>query len=293
VANILRWESIVIDPIGAALAVLVYEFIISGSGTSPWGHTLLLFCRLVLVGALVGISSGHLLGRALRSNWLPDYLRNIGTLSLVIVSFICANALQNESGLVTVTVMGIWLANMKNVDVQGILDFKESISLLLISLLFIILAARIDLQALFDLGWRALLLFFVIQFLARPLNVIISTRGSKLTWPERHFALPGLRPRIFAAAISSLFAVQLAKSPALRCQTASAPDLFVIIARSFSKASPPPFIARGPVVEPRSHRISPHRRPSRGPYPGQGINPQWSHGPVSRHGPRQCRQGQN
>ncbi|WP_448873944.1 cation:proton antiporter [Desulfobulbus propionicus] len=251
VANILRWESIVIDPIGAALAVLVYEFIISGSGTSPWGHTLLLFCRLVLVGALVGISSGHLLGRALRSNWLPDYLRNIGTLSLVIVSFICANALQNESGLVTVTVMGIWLANMKNVDVQGILDFKESISLLLISLLFIILAARIDLQALFDLGWRALLLFFVIQFLARPLNVIISTRGSKLTWPERHF-LAWIAPRgIVAAAISSLFAVQLAKAGSTDANLLSPLTFFVIIATVLLQSFTAPFIARRlRVVEP-------------------------------------------
>jgi NhaP-type Na+/H+ or K+/H+ antiporter len=251
VANILRWEGIVIDPIGAALAVLVYEFIISGSGGSPWGNTLWLFCKLVLVGTLVGIASGHLLGLALRSNWLPGFLRNVGTLSLVIVSFICANALQHESGLVTVTVMGIWLANMKNVDVQGILDFKESISILLISLLFITLAARIDLQALVDLGWRAVILFLAIQFLARPLNIVLSAWGSKLTWPERHF-LAWIAPRgIVAAAISSLFAVQLDKAGYTDANLLSPLTFFVIIATVLLQSSTARFIARRlGVVEP-------------------------------------------
>lgn len=212
VANILRWESIVIDPIGAALAVLVYEFIVSASQGSPWGHTILFFLRLLVVGTSIGIASGYLLGAGLRSNRIPDFLRNVSTLSLVLVAFICANALQPESGLVAVTVMGIWLANMKNVEVQGILDFKESLSLLLLSLLFILLAARIDLQALINLGWRTLLLFVVIQFLARPLNVFFSTMGSRLSWPERNF-LAWIAPRgIIAAAISALFAVQLTKA---------------------------------------------------------------------------------
>jgi len=84
----------------------------------------------------------------------PRFLRNVAPLSVVLVAFITANGLQPEAGLVTVTVMGIWLANMKDVDVKGIIDFKESISLLLISLLFITLAARIDIQALFDLPGR-------------------------------------------------------------------------------------------------------------------------------------------
>jgi NhaP-type Na+/H+ or K+/H+ antiporter len=251
VGNILRWESIVIDPIGAALAVLVYEFILSSSGSSPWTHTLLLFCKLVLVGALVGIGSGYLLGLALRSNWLPDFLRNVSTLSLVIVSFISANALQHESGLVTVTVMGIWLANMRDVDVRGILDFKESISVLLISLLFIILAARIDLQALLDLGWRALVLFLAIQFLARPLNVVLSTSGSKLSWPERHF-LAWIAPRgIVAAAISSLFAVQLEKAGLAGATLLSPLTFFVIIATVLLQSSTARFIAqRLKVIEP-------------------------------------------
>ncbi|MGE4559804.1 MAG: cation:proton antiporter [Desulfobulbus sp.] len=230
VANILRWEGIVIDPIGAAFSVLVYEFIISGSAGSPWEHTLLFFLRLLLVGTSIGIGCGYFLGAALRSNRIPDFLRNVATLSVVLVSFISANALQPESGLVTVTVMGVWLANMKDVDVQGIIDFKESISLLLISLLFITLAARVDLQALLDLGWRAVILFLAIQFLARPLNIAISATGSKLSWPERHL-LAWIAPRgIVAAAISALFAVQLDKAGFVDAKLLSPLTFFVIIA---------------------------------------------------------------
>ncbi|MGD9947711.1 MAG: cation:proton antiporter [Desulfobulbus sp.] len=244
IANILRWESIVIDPIGAALSVLVYEYIITASAGSPWGHTLLFFLRLLIVGTSIGIGCGYFLGAALRSNRIPDFLRNVGTLSVVLVSFIAANGLQSESGLVTVTVMGIWLANMKDVDVQGIIDFKESISLLLISLLFITLAARIDLQSLIGLGWRALVLFLAIQFLARPLNIVISATGSKLSWPERHF-LAWIAPRgIVAAAISALFAVQLEKAGFADANLLSPLTFFVIIATVLLQSTTARFLAK-------------------------------------------------
>ena len=212
VANILRWEGIVIDPIGASLAVLVYEFIIvSQSGNNAFGHTIMIFGQIVLVGLALGAIGGYLFGIVLRRHWLPEYLHNVATLSLVWGLFALSNTLQHESGLVTVTVMGIWLANMKGVDVDEILDFKESLSIILISLLFIILAARIDFATFKELGWPALIVFLSIQFLSRPLNVMASAAGSKLSWPERHI-LAWIAPRgIVAAAISALFAIQLEK----------------------------------------------------------------------------------
>lgn len=212
VSNILRWEGIVIDPIGASLAVLVYEFIISGGGHNAISHSLLTFGKLISVGTIVGACSGYLLGLTIRYHWLPEFLHNVAALTLVVASFIASNSIQPESGLVTVTVMGVWLANMKNVDVEEILDFKESISILLISLLFVMLAARLDIYSLKDLGWRTVFLFIAIQFLARPLNVMVSCVGSKLTWPERHM-LAWIAPRgIVAAALSALFAAQLEKA---------------------------------------------------------------------------------
>lgn len=209
VSNILRWEGIVIDPIGASLAVLVYEFIISGGGQKALGNTMLTFGEIVSVGLIIGLASGYTFGLLIRHHWVPEFLHNITTMSLVFGTFVLSNILQPESGLVTVTIMGIILANMKDVDMQDILNFKESLSILLISLLFVMLAARLDPVSLMELGWPILIVFASIQFLARPLNVQVSAIGSKLAWPERHL-LAWIAPRgIVAAAISALFAIQL------------------------------------------------------------------------------------
>ncbi len=230
VANILRWEGIVIDPIGASLAVLIYEFIISGGGQDGIGHTLFTFAKLLSVGGLIGAGSGLLFGLSIKRHWLPEFLHNVGALTLVIVTFNLSNLLQPESGLVTVTVMGILLANMQDVDMGEILNFKESVSVLLISLLFIMLAARLDINALLDLGWRTVFLFIAIQFLARPLNVMVSASRSKLSWPERNL-LAWIAPRgIVAAAISALFAVQLTKSGYADAALLVPLTFFVIIA---------------------------------------------------------------
>ncbi len=209
VANALRWEGIVIDPIGALLAVLVFEFIVSGQVGSAFGHTLLTFGKVLASGLLLGAAGGYALGNALRRHWLPEYLHNVATLTVVFAVFAAANSAQSESGLLAVTVMGVWLANMKNVPVSNILDFKESLSVLLISGLFIILAARIDFADLRQLGWPALGVFLSIQFLARPLKVLASTAGSALNWRERAL-LAWIAPRgIVAAAVIALFAIRL------------------------------------------------------------------------------------
>jgi CPA1 family monovalent cation:H+ antiporter len=130
-------------------------------------------------------------------------------LSLACGIFAVSNALEAESGLLTVTVMGIWLANMKGIELDEILDFKESLSVLLISVLFILLAARMDLAAFIGLGWGGLGVLAAIQFLARPLNVQVSALGSKLPMAERHL-LAWIAPRgIVAAAICALFSIKL------------------------------------------------------------------------------------
>jgi hypothetical protein len=123
--------------------------------------------------------------------------------------FIASNQVMHESGLLAVTLMGMWLANMKGVDVRHILHFKENLSVLLISGLFILLAARLDLHALIGLGPLVLILLLVIQLIARPLNVLLSTAGSSLSWRERAL-LCWIAPRgIVAAAVSAIFAIRL------------------------------------------------------------------------------------
>ena len=209
IANILRWEGIVIDPIGALLAVVVYSFIVASNQGNGLNHGLGAFAGVIACGSLLGLAAGWGLGQVLRRQWLPDYLHNLAVLTTVLGVFIASNTVMHESGLLAVTLMGMWLANMKGVDVRQILHFKENLSVLLISGLFILLAARLDLNALLALGPAVLLLLAIIQFVARPLNVALSTFGSSLSWRERAL-LAWISPRgIVAAAVSAIFAIRL------------------------------------------------------------------------------------
>ncbi len=244
VANVLRWEGIVIDPVGATLAVLVYEFILSGSGGNALGNTVASFARIVAVGLCSGIGAGYLYGIILRRHWLPEYLHNVATLALVIIVFTVCNHLHHESGLLAVTVLGMWLANMKDVHVEEILDFKESLSVLLISVLFIVLASRIDFADFVRLGWPAVFVLLAIQFLARPLGVMLSALGSRLSWPERHL-LSWVAPRgIVAAAISALFALRLEQAGHAEAPLLVPLTFMVIIATVVLQSSTAGFIAR-------------------------------------------------
>ncbi len=209
VANILRWEGIIIDPIGALLAVLVFEFVVSSGAGGALGATLAAFIGVIVVGAAAGLAGGYALGEALRRDWLPTYLFNVATLAAVFCSFAISNAVVEESGLLAVTVMGIYLGNRKGVPIEEILAFKESLSLLLITVLFILLAARLDVAQLESLGWVVIGVFLAIQFIARPLEVLYCTWGSSLSWRERGL-LAWIAPRgIVAAAVSALFALKL------------------------------------------------------------------------------------
>ena len=209
ISNILRWEGIVIDPVGALLAVLVFEFIIAFGEGHAFSHTLFTFGKVISVGLILGGAIGHGFGLVLRHHAMPEYLHNTAALALVCGAFAASDAIEPESGLLTVTVMGLWLANMPRVNVEEILNFKESLSVVLISALFILLAARIDVVTVEQLGWSGLGVFLVIQLIARPLKVLVSTAGSDLTWPER-FLLGWIAPRgIVAAAVTALFALRL------------------------------------------------------------------------------------
>ena len=209
IANILRWEGIVIDPIGALLAVVVYSFIIASAADEGLSQSLKTFAGVIFCGSAFGAAGGWLLGQVMREQWLPEYLHNLASLAAVLGIFIAANQVMHESGLLAVTLMGMWLANMKGVDVRQILHFKENLSVLLISGLFILLAARLDLTALLGLGPSVLALLLVIQLIARPLNVALSTWRSPLNWRERAL-LAWIAPRgIVAAAVSAIFAIRL------------------------------------------------------------------------------------
>ena len=207
--NILRWEGIAIDPLGALLAVLVFDFIISSQTGNAYQTVAYVFGKIIIVGSLTGFVIAHLLGLILRRHLAPEYLKNILALILVFAVYTISDMFVHESGLLAVTVMGITLANMKDTDIEDILDFKESLSVLLISCLFIILAARIDFYQFAQIGWQAVSILAILMLVARPLSVFISALGSDLKFNEK-LLISWIGPRgIVAAAVASIFALRL------------------------------------------------------------------------------------
>jgi NhaP-type Na+/H+ or K+/H+ antiporter len=211
VATVLKWEGILIDPIGALVAILVFEFIITGTHSNfIMEHALGQFAKIILVGVSFGFTAAYFLAFAIKRKFIPHYLLNVIVLAIVMLDFVAADVLASESGLLSVVVMGMVLGNMDIDELKGVLDFKESLSVLLISLLFIFLSANIEIEQLeFLLDWRVLGLFLAIILIIRPLGVFLSTHKSGLNINEKLF-ISWIGPRgIVAAGIASLFGMRL------------------------------------------------------------------------------------
>jgi len=212
VNTVLKWEGILIDPLGALISVLMYEFILSSKHGA--GYPLEVF-QDFFITISAGVVSGGLgaffLYSLIRNNALPGYLQNVFTLALVIFTFAFSELIHTEAGLMAVTVMGIILANIKMEELKKILSFKEDVSVILISVLFILLSSRIDIIQIEKLGTPSIALFFVIILLVRPIGVLLSTTRSGLSWRERTF-ISWIGPKgIVAAAVASLFSLDLVK----------------------------------------------------------------------------------
>ncbi len=207
---ILKWEGIVIDPIGVAVAVLVFDVISLPADMSGFGAVAKVIGLTIVFGTLFGVVAAIVLRELMTRFLVPDSLQNPVSLMLVVATFTASNQVQPESGLLATTVMGIVLANQKKVDVHHILEFKENLRMLLIALLFIVLAARLrleDLQALSPLAVFGFLAVLIV--IARPASVFLATAGTGMSWRERLF-LSWMAPRgIVAAAASSVFAIGL------------------------------------------------------------------------------------
>ena len=207
VASILRWEGILIDPIGAILAVLVFEEILSAEpGAAAVVASVIITAA---VGLVFGIVGANIMIETFRRMWVPDHLHNPFSLMAVLGLFALSNTIQAESGLLTVTVMGITMANQRRFDIHEIIEFKETLQVLLISSLFILLGSRLNLDSLTDLGWRPALFVAALMLVARPLSVWASTRGTGLNLREMAF-ISWMAPRgIVAASVASIFSLEL------------------------------------------------------------------------------------
>lgn len=210
ISAVLKWEGILIDPIGALAAVLVFEFISVGEGGAYTITALIEFGKILLFGLTFGFTFAHALTFAIKRNFVPHYLLNVVSLSTVLLVFVMSDTFAHESGLLAVVVMGMVMGNTDLPNIKELLYFKESLSVLLISILFILLAANInisDLELIYN--WRTVVLFAIIVFLIRPIGVFLSAMGSDLKFNEKLF-IGWVGPRgIVAAGIASLFGSSL------------------------------------------------------------------------------------
>ncbi len=225
---ILKWEGIVNDPIGAILALLVFEILISAGPKEATTIAIITIIKSLGIGLILGGLTSVLIVYLLKRDAIPDYLQSPFMLTVVIGVFALSNTLQSESGLLTVTVLGMILANQKYVTIHHIIEFKENLRVLLISFLFIVLSARLQLSDLQQLDWASFLFVGLLIVLVRPASIFASTVKSGLTIKEKIF-LSGMAPRgIVAAAITSLFAIELSEKQIAGAE-ALVPIMFLVI----------------------------------------------------------------
>ncbi|WP_372919647.1 cation:proton antiporter [Salegentibacter sp.] len=212
VSSILKWEGILIDPIGALISVLMFEFIRVEGGQDFTITALSEFGKILLFGFTFGFTFANILAFLIKKNVIPHYLLNVFILATVLGVFVLADIFAHESGLLAVVIMGMVMGNKKLPNIKELLYFKESLSVLLISILFILLAANIEVEEMLLIyNWESLLLFGAVVLLIRPIGVILSSLGSGLKVNEIAF-ISWVGPRgIVAAGIASLFGLRLVR----------------------------------------------------------------------------------
>ncbi len=206
---ILRAEGVLIDPIGATAALIAFEIVLTDAPGEAVSTVIGVVILTVVAGVGIGLAAALALDTALQRFMIPDQLAIPVTFAFVVASFVASNEVQEEAGLLAVTVLGMYLARRESSTIRQVLEFNESLRTLLISALFILLAARIEAEALQDVLLPALGFLVLLVLVARPLSVIVSTVRSSLSWRERVFLMTMAPRGIVAAAVSAIFALRL------------------------------------------------------------------------------------
>ncbi|MDP2498514.1 MAG: cation:proton antiporter [Candidatus Palauibacterales bacterium] len=203
--TILEGEAVLIDALGAVAAVVALEVVLATSMTEAATGFAGLPGRLLL-GAGLGLGGGLAVGVIIRrQRVIPEGLENVFVLSLVLVLFEISEAILPESGIMTAAMAGITVGNMNTGIQKELKEFKEQLTIMLLGLLFVLLAATVEIADVIALGWPGIATVLVLMLVVRPADVAISTMGSDLSLQERAF-LAWLAPRgIVAAAVASLF----------------------------------------------------------------------------------------
>lgn len=205
----LKWEGIINDPIGALLAVLVFQYFVY-AGSTDFAHVLQWLAQGVAVAVALGVGGGYLLGNAFRRDWVPEYLKGPGAFVAALAVYVGANYALDEAGLLATTLLGVTLGNMRLPSIGEIRRYKEYITIMLVSSVFVVITADLDPAILGRLDWHSLALLLVMLLVVRPLSVFLATIGTDMSWRER--VLVGwIAPRgIVAAAMAGLFGPHLA-----------------------------------------------------------------------------------
>lgn len=211
-SSYLKWEGIVNDPIGALLAVLIFEYFVFRRGQVPLSTAALGVLLALGIAVLLGGGIGYGLGRAFRSGSIPEFLKAPVILVTVLTVYVLANRLQRESGLLAATALGLVLANLRLPSIEDLRRFNEYLSVLLVSGVFILLTADLDTARLTRLDWHAALLIIAVILIVRPVAVVLSTIGAGMPWRERAL-MAWIAPRgIVAAATAGFFAPRMAQA---------------------------------------------------------------------------------
>lgn len=205
--NILHWEGVLIDPIGVFLAILAFEWVISGAGDEAFLKLLL----RISGGLIIGFIGGELLAWVLRKRLIADELVNVFSVGAAMLIFGLTEAVIAEGGLLSVTVAGLICGSRRPPAIKGIVAFKSTIVDLLIGFIFILLTARLQFSQFVEFGPRGFLLVAVVIFVVRPLTILASAAGSRYS-PRELLFLSWVAPRgVVAASMASLFSLTLAE----------------------------------------------------------------------------------
>lgn len=243
VATVLEGEGVLIDPVGAILAVLVLNIVLN-DGADPLGLFRDLVVRLGM-GALIGGAGGWLLGFTLkRAKFLSEELANLVVLAALWGMFGLAEQVRSESGLMATVVAGIVVGAAEIPELRLLRRFKGQLTMLAVSVLFILLAADLSLASIVALGWGSVLAVLTLMFLVRPLNVLLCTWNSKLNWRQKMF-VSWVAPRgIVSASVSSLFAILLTQKGINGGDSIKALVFLTIIMTVFSQGLTARFVAQ-------------------------------------------------
>ena len=210
-ANVLKWEGIVNDPVGALFAVGGYEFIRISQAGASWEIAIFTLIAIAVIGGIIGVISGYGLAWAFRRGTIPEYLKAPVVLVWVLLIYVFANMLADETGLLAVTALGMTMANTKYASMVEMRRFKETIAIILVSGVFVILTATLTSDVLKQMlgNWRMWAFVLGMMILVRPIAVMVSTLWSGLSWKES-LLVSLIAPRgIVAVAVAGLFAAEL------------------------------------------------------------------------------------